>query len=245
VIRRIGVVIPARDEERLIADCLDSVARAAAVVSVTVDVVVVADRCRDRTAAIARESGVELVELDAGAVGAARAAGALRALELGADWLAHTDADSVVPVNWLAEQRAAGDEGWDVVLGTIRPRFADLDQAQIEAWHAVHGRRERPGHVHGANLGVRAAAYRAAGGFAPLSEHEDVDLVARLRRIASVTASNAAEVVTSGRRWGRTAGGFARYLRDDLIRLAGADAHWMLPAGGAPLDAAAPGSRAS
>jgi len=29
------------------------------------------------------------------------------------------------------------------------------------------------------------------------------------------------EVVTSGRRFGRTPGGYARYLRDDLVRIKG------------------------
>ena len=36
------------------------------------------------------------------------------------------------------------------------------------------------GHVHGANLGVRADAYWRVGGFRPLHVGEDVDLVSRL-----------------------------------------------------------------
>jgi hypothetical protein len=71
------------------------------------------------------------------------------------------------------------------------------------------------GHVHGANLGVRADAYLRAGGFATLPEHEDVDLVARLRADprVDVRPSDAADVLTSGRTTGRTPGGYAGYLR--------------------------------
>src|SRR5690606_39684918 len=43
-------------------------------------------------------------------------------------------------------------------------------------------------HVHGANLGVSAAAYRAVGGFPPLAAHEDQALVAALARDGFVLA---------------------------------------------------------
>jgi len=220
VIRRIGVVVPARDEEELIGECLRSIGEAAGHVLPAVDVVVVADRCRDRTAEIARELGAAVIVTEQGNVGAARAAGTAAAIVAGADWLAHTDADSIVPRDWLSVQLRAADAGADVVVGTVRPRFADLAPQQIRAWRATHSHGESLGHVHGANLGVRTEAYERAGGFEPLVEHEDVELVERLRAFASIVASDAAEVTTSGRRWGRTTGGYARYLRDDLLRLA-------------------------
>jgi len=217
VIRRIGVVIPARDEEALIGRCLDAILHAAGRVRAKVDVVVVADGCLDRTAEIARGfRGVRVIELESSNVGTARAAGARAALARGADWLANTDADSIVPPNWFSSFAGFESAGFDVVIGTVRPDFSELEPEQLAAWVATHHPGEPNGHVHGANLGVRASAYVDVGGYLPLPEHEDVDLVRRLAR-HTVIASDDAEVITSARRFGRTPGGYARYLREDLV----------------------------
>lgn len=224
MISRIGVVVPARDEAELIGTAVRSIARAAEAVALPVVVVVVADGCGDDTARIARELGADVLEIPASGVGAARAAGAERALAAGADWLAHTDADSEVPPDWLIEQLRMAELGADVVIGTVRPRFAELTGAQVRAWIATHSHGEALGHVHGANLGTRADVYLRAGGYRPLREHEDVDLVARMRPFSAVVETDAAEVVTSGRRIGRTEGGYAGYLREQLLPLAAAAA---------------------
>ena len=211
----IGVVIPARDEEELIGRCLASVLEAARNVTARVDITVVADGCLDRTVAVARSfRGVRVLELDSSNVGAARAAGAAIALTQGAGWLANTDADSVVPPNWLDHQLELSEE-WDVVIGTVRPDFEELEPAQREAWLSTHRPGEPNGHVHGANLGVRASSYLLAGGYRPLPEHEDADLVRRLAEFRTI-ASDRAEVITSARRYGRTPGGYARYLREQF-----------------------------
>ncbi|MGN6325592.1 glycosyltransferase [Pseudolysinimonas sp.] len=222
MIARIGVVVPARDEEQLIGAALRSIADAAAGIAVPVHVVVAADGCTDGTVRVARSLGVEVLDLPAASVGAARAAGAERALAAGADWLAHTDADSEVPPDWLVEQLRMAELGADVVIGTVRPRFADLSGAQVRAWLATHAQGQAIGHVHGANLGTRASAYLRAGGYRSLREHEDVDLVERMRPFAAILETDAAEVVTSGRRIGRTDGGYAGYLREQLLPLAAA-----------------------
>lgn len=212
----IGVVIPARDEEELIGRCLASVTRAAAMVRARVHVVVVADGCLDRTVAVARSfRGVRVLEVESSNVGAARAAGARSVLQRGADWIANTDADSTVPLNWLAHQVDLEARGWDVMIGTVRPDFAELSVEQRAAWLSTHGDGQALGNIHGANLGVRASVYRSSGGYEELPEHEDVDLVARLQG-ARIIASDEAEVVTSARRFGRTPGGYARYLREEL-----------------------------
>ncbi|TKR24725.1 glycosyltransferase [Cellulomonas hominis] len=220
-VARVLVVVPVHDEEELLAACLASVATAAAGAGVPVDVVAALDDCRDGSAGLARAAGVRTVTLGARAVGAARAAGIDAGLDRcgedpGAVWIACTDADTVVPPHWLRTHRGLADAGADVVVGTVRPDPRDLTPRQLAAWRATRVPGRPHGHVHGANLGVRADAYRRAGGFAPLAEHEDVDLVARLRadRAAVVRTSDAVDVVTSGRTVGRTPGGYAGYLRD-------------------------------
>jgi glycosyltransferase involved in cell wall biosynthesis len=228
-VRAVAVVIPARDEEALVARCLASVEVAAArarALGVLVRVILVADDCRDRTAAVARAAGVRVIESAAGRVGAARARGVDAALAgwAGADdelWIACTDADSEVPPTWITSQIELADAGTDVVVGTVRPQLDDLSPAQVAAWRATRVPGVANGHVHGANLGVRADAYLRAGGFPAVEEHEDVDLVARLRALdVTITASAAGEVLTSGRRDGRTPGGYAGYLHVSLLERA-------------------------
>lgn len=217
----VAVVVPARDEAERIDACLVSLRASAARVAEPVEIVVVADGCLDDTAARARRHGVTVIESPGSNVGGARTLGAGYALDLGATWLASTDADSVVPVGWLAGQLDLAAWGAEVVVGTVRPRFDELTPEQVDAWHRTHDAGQALGHVHGANLGISADAYRRGGGFRELPEHEDTDLVERLRDAgAVVVASDRFEVETSGRHVGRTPGGYARYLRDDLLRAA-------------------------
>jgi glycosyltransferase involved in cell wall biosynthesis len=222
---RMAVVIPARNEQQLIGRCLESVAVAAARSRALprrtpVDVVVVADSCTDDTAAIARSvAGVTVIETAVASVGAARRIGVAAALAASAArsdrlWIANTDADSIVPAHWLTGQAAIARRGPELMLGTVTPEFADLSAEQQDAWRA----RRTVGEVHGANLGIRADRYLAVGGFAPLAEHEDVDLVARcVAAGVAPLATDSCDVTTSGRQVGRTPGGYARFLRTDLL----------------------------
>ncbi|GAA4266801.1 glycosyltransferase [Frondihabitans peucedani] len=223
------VVVPARDEETLIGRCLDALDRAVASVRAThpqvvVRTLIVADACTDDTEGIVRSSGTaELVVSDAGRVGAAREHGVRLGLasfgriDPAEIWIANTDADSAVPDNWLTHQLDLADEGTDVLVGTVRPDPADLTAEQDAAWLATHERGRPNGHVHGANLGLRASAHLGAGGFDAVEEHEDNLLVRRLQDAgAAITASDSAEVVTSGRASGRTPGGYAAYLARTL-----------------------------
>ena len=228
----VAVIVPAHNEEQLIGACLESIdiaARAARAVGPSVGVWVVLDACTDRSATIAADAGVNLLAVNARSVGAARAAGVGAALERFADlpsdrvWTAHTDADSVVPANWLTHQLRLARRRADVVVGTVRPDFRDLDPEQTEAWWATHTPGVANGHVHGANLGIRASALLDAGGFADATVHEDVWLVDEIRaRGGRLSATDAAWVRTSGRQIGRAPGGYARYLREDLVPLADA-----------------------
>lgn len=219
---RIAVVIPARDEEELLPRCLASVLAAAdrsrRQPGVVIDVIVVADRCTDRTAEIARAAKVVVLETDEASVGAARRLGIELAITtFGSDWIANTDADSEVPANWFEEQLTLERLGADVVVGTVRPDADDLSPAQWERWSRTRTPGTPNGHVHGANLGLRVTTYLAVDGFAPVAEHEDVDLVSRCADLgARIVATDRADVLTSGRREGRTPGGYARYLSTEL-----------------------------
>jgi glycosyltransferase involved in cell wall biosynthesis len=224
------VVIPVHNEEALLARCLGALEEAVASArslrqAPEITVQLVLDACTDDSAVIARASSHDSLTIDSNNVGEARALGVRRALEsfAAADpqsvWIANTDADSSVPQNWLSEQIELARQGVDLMIGTVRPDFADLDANQREAWNRTHTPGQANGHVHGANLGFRAHAYRQAGGFLPLAEHEDVQLVTALRALPGLVevATDECWVLTSGRGVGRTPGGYAGYLANGLI----------------------------
>ncbi|GGL97125.1 glycosyl transferase [Nakamurella endophytica] len=226
-VRAVAVVIPVRDEEALLAACLESVAVARGRLAehrpeVRSTVVVVLDRCTDGSAAIAAAApGVQVLVSHHGQVGAARAQGVGWALArwtgrdaAAATWIANTDADSLVPASWLLHHLGTADGGADLLLGTVRPQPADLPAPALAAWRARHPATDGHPRVHGANLGVRGSAYVAAGGFPDVAEHEDVRLVEQVRARGGLAVASAGDpVTTSGRTTGRTPGGFAGYLR--------------------------------
>jgi len=220
------VVVPAHNEQQLLPACLAALRTAATSVDTQLDIelIVVADSCDDATATIAEHAGAHVVPVDVRSVGRARVIGMDFALRRGTDglWLATTDADSRVPRDWLAWQRRHALDGADLLVGAVtvtdwtpRPTHVrELFEAQYRrrVVGAVHG------HVHGANLGVAAAAYRRLGGFAPLPHSEDHDLLARARRAGlRIVADATCPVDTSARRRSRAPNGFAAYL-DTLTR---------------------------
>lgn len=218
-IEQIVVAIPARDEEKRLSAALDSVRAAALRCSVPVLVVVAADACTDSTPAVAAAGGAVVVVSTAGRVGAARRAAVEAGLAaVGSDpertWIANTDADSVVPADWLVVHLEYAERGIALLRGAVRPDPRELTAEHLRHWLALHPPGDRHDRVHGANLGVTANAYLAAGGFPDLPLHEDVALVRAVEASGSPTASSGrAPVTTSARLIGRVEGGFATYLR--------------------------------
>lgn len=233
-IERIVVAVPARDEGTTIADCLASIDAAAAVAGLPTRIVVAADSCRDATAGVVRRYGarhrssrhadVTVVEGRWGRAGAARRAAVAAALidleRVDRVWIANTDADTTVPVEWLRDQvliatRHAAVAGVvDLDPATVPPVLLDRFRSTYRVDDGVHA------HVHGANLGVRADVYRAAGGWcAATVVGEDHGLWSRIVAVgASTVHSTALRVITSGRTSSRVEGGFASDL-DALVRL--------------------------
>lgn len=210
-------------------------------------VTVVLDGCTDGSAGItaghiAADRRIGALEVQFRSAGASRAAGIRAAgigslpgppgppgrpgprrrtpLPAGRIWLANTDADSRVPENWLVGQLNFADAGADAVLGSVEPDPDGMDPQLLRRWRELHPFTEDHPHVYGANLGVRASAYLAAGGFPGNASHEDSILVQRLRSHAfTVTATDSVRVLTSGRTAPRAPEGFGAYLRDlDRVR---------------------------
>lgn len=215
----IGVAIPAHDEAAHIAAAVAAVQAAAdhpALQGEAVEIVVVADACSDGTATSAAAQGAHTLSLAHRNVGRARQAGAELLLARGARWLAFTDADSLVADDWLAAQLGLGAQAvcgcvwvrdWSA-HGVLAERLARAFESQ---YRPVDGHR----HIHGANLGMAADAYRLAGGFAPLCSSEDVALVQALQSAGvAVVFSALPRVWTSARVDARAPGGFGEALRN-------------------------------
>ena len=238
----IDVVIPVHDEQDLLGGCLDALEACADATPVPVTLTVVLDSCTDASEAVAR-GRARVVRTRARNVGLARARGfdSLGSASsssyflsssppdspgspgspgappgFGQRWYATTDADSRVPRTWLVDQLAQALDGADVVAGLVEVTdWSDWSPATrlryLEGYHAGAGHR----HIHGANIGLSARAYRLLGGFEPLPVHEDVRLVRRAEEAGLTVAwSTAAPVTTSARAHSRTPAGFAGHLAD-------------------------------
>jgi hypothetical protein len=228
---RFGIVLPIHNEEELLPAALAALDRAithVAELPVCSGVAIVLDACDDSSADLVRSwrssphrssSGtVDIVETTAGNVGHARRMGVetlLRrwsAVDLTDIWLATTDADSVVPLHWISSQLAVRSEGGQVWAGTVTvDDWSDRSGGLEMRWRQEYASERLP--VHGANFGIEAALYVAAGGFDRLATGEDRDLLERTEAMGAVISHDrSVPVVTSSRRRARAPGGFAHAL---------------------------------
>jgi glycosyltransferase involved in cell wall biosynthesis len=214
------VVVPAHNEIEHLPRCISSLLAASMRAPIPVLIVVVLDACDDGSERLAQRFGptVHFISTDAGNVGAARAAGfeyarsACTGIDPARIWFATTDADTVVGSRWLSRMVKADA---DMVLGTVRIPLWRLP-AEVSRRYLANYRSSGPGHdhVHGANMGFRADAYWAVGGFRALATGEDADLVERFESAhMSIRRDARLSVATSAREEGRAPRGFADHLR--------------------------------
>jgi hypothetical protein len=230
------VAVPARDEQRQVGACLASVAAALrqardAGTARRVAVAVAVHRSSDGTAAVVEGSLAAMADLevyhhvdeDSATVGEVRhrlvsAACAALGLTAGDDrWLLSTDADSVVPSDWVTAMLAhAQTAAARCVAGLVDLEGWLAHPAAAAAYEqllrdGVDGDGHR--HVYAANLAVRLDAYAAAGGFPFVLHGEDHGLVSRVRDLGGrILPVHAPVVRTSGRMPGR-----ARHGLGDLL----------------------------
>lgn len=226
----VGVVIPAQNEEATIQKCILSVLASCDATERCGPawIVIVADQCTDRTVELARQAlgfRGQVLNCAAGSPGTARRLGAAAAMQhfkhLSPEqvWLANTDADTHVPLNWIATHLEHADANAGAVAGIVELDTVGLRSDVHELYRTTYtldSDGTHP-HVHGANLGVRGDAYLDVGGWSDVSVSEDHCLWGRLMGRGWPVRSPAASVVlTSGRLHGRAKGGFADTLRREL-----------------------------
>ncbi|MBY0257543.1 MAG: glycosyltransferase family 2 protein [Methylobacterium sp.] len=242
---RAVVAIPVRNEAERIAACLHAIDAQTGIPPGSLGVVLFLNNCTDATEAIVADLvprmsvpvRVTHVEYAGAHAGWARREAMNRAAEwLGEDgMILSTDADSRVPPDWVARNRAALDRGADAVAGRIQldPEERALlppslhwrgDREDIysdlltEAEARIDPDPHDPWPCHrttiGATLSVSVAAYRAVGGMPAIALGEDGAFVALLLAQGLHVRHDPAILVTvSGRLVGRAPGGVADTIR--------------------------------
>jgi glucosyl-3-phosphoglycerate synthase len=240
---RACVVVPARNEEALVGPCLEALAAQADVESSEYEVLLILDRCTDRTEARARDIATDhprlmlhLLDGPGEGSGPARRVGmdaaCARLLRVGRPQglIACTDADTVVATDWLAAQLGALSRGARAIGGRIFLADDGSLPAHVTRRHAEQGRLRherllsdpdtRGATQHwqfsGASLGLAAELYRQIGGLEPLAALEDEGLERILRgQHVPIERLLSVRVTTSPRLEGRA----QRGLSYDLSRM--------------------------
>jgi GT2 family glycosyltransferase len=243
------VAIPVRDEAERIAACLNALGLQDRPPDT---VLLLLNNCSDGTESIARglapslpfELKVvcrDLPPVQANAGHARRIAMALAARLAGPEGvLMTTDADGVVPPDWVRQNLAGLRQGADVVCGqaVIDPIEAAMIPAHLHADDKLECRLigmlddmawivdpdpndPLPRHTEasGASLAVSVAAFNRVGGIPSVSSGEDRAFVDALQRIdARIRHQPAIKVTVSGRIVGRAEGGMADAIRRRMVR---------------------------
>ncbi len=201
---RVSIIIPAYNEEALIHHTLESIRKQD--YQDGMEVIVVDNQSTDGTARIAAQSGARVVrELRRGYVfalmtGFRHATG---------DILITTDADTIVPSNWVSTLVRPFKQSDHVVAvgGTLEFYDANwkgnLFARRILPMALAYERHfSSHSHLWGANMAIRREAFRKAGGWTGrFNLHADTDLSRRLARIGKVVTIKNLRVSTSARRY--------------------------------------------
>lgn len=176
--RQLSVIVPAKDEERLLPGTLAAIARAAArVPAASVEVLVVDHRSTDATAQAARAGGARVVPAEGPTIAAVRNTGARAA---SGDVLVFVDADVAVPEHALERVILALDDascagGYPDVVHRPAKRAARLYLALYRRLGRVLGT------AQGSMQFCRRMDFNAVDGYdEAVFMGEDVDFVWRL-----------------------------------------------------------------
>jgi hypothetical protein len=227
-LRALGVVVPVHNEESVVTSALEAIDRAIRRLPSDIHcrVAVVLDTCEDSSSSRVAQWSIgspALVLCSRGRnVGRARKQGCealvstFSEFDRNAIWLATTDADSIVPEDWLRVQVASFHQGVDVWAGRVGVADGtERTPGVIARWKKLYASERIP--IHGASLGFTASAYVELNGFRELRSGEDRDLYERAKDLGRrVHHDKRAVVMTSARQQARAPHGFAHAL-DALV----------------------------
>lgn len=181
---KISVIVPAFNEERGLAATLATIRAAMDVFGGcgwSSELIVCDNNSTDRTAAIAKEYGAEVIFEPINQISRARNAGAARA---DGDWLLFIDADSQPSRELFLDMAQAIREGRCLAGGsTVRLDIDDVVPAlAVGGWNVISRLTKW---AAGSFVFCEASAFRELGGFSlELYAAEEIELSRRLKRLA-------------------------------------------------------------
>lgn len=202
----ISVVIPAFNEEGFIGKTLKSLIKQNYPGSF--EMIVVDNGSSDKTAEIARKHGAKVIAEPRKGVQFARQTGFEAS---SGEFIASTDADNILPKNWLRrlacqlirDNQLVAVGGWfKLKKGPITPRFIlnYFSTPTLFLYTFLTGKKV----LLGQNFMVRRQVFFQVGGFANLSSmNEDLELAQKLSNVGRVLLKfdKKSAVITSPRRW--------------------------------------------
>ncbi len=212
MVMKISVIIPAFNEEEIIGECLKSVSEQT---YIDFDIILIDPGSTDATVEIAKEYTDKIIHVRTSCPGPARNLGARNS---DAEIVAFTDADTVVPKNWL--ETIAGDfsdPGVVAVGGIFKPlnsRLIDKIMFKINSdwWYrfsAIFGFYQ----LGTPNCAYRRGVFLKANGFnEKISMLEDTELSLRIKKYGKVIIDKNLYVYNSTRRF-KQEGYFMVFMR--------------------------------
>jgi glycosyltransferase involved in cell wall biosynthesis len=181
---KVSVVVPAFNEERLLAGSLAAIRGAMRVFDEAgwaSELIVCDNNSSDRTAEIARAAGATVVFEPVNQIARARNTGAAQA---SGDWLVFVDADSY-PSMQLLREAAEAIQSSQYLAGGATVTFETRDPL-IRLWIVFWNALSRTARwAAGSFIFCEAQAFREVGGFSQeLYAGEEIDLFRRLKRLA-------------------------------------------------------------
>jgi len=209
---KISVVIPALNEASLLPHTLDSIQM---LTRKPDEIIVVDNGSTDNTAAIARSYGANVIRVAIRGIGLVRQKGLEKA---SGDIIAYTDADTLVPRDWLTKiEKTLRKPGVVGVFGTYKIHqghwFFKLHMNHLQDPLARLLYLLRFPMVAGANFAFLRQPAIAAGGFPThFTMLEENEMARRLMKKGNVVYMPDLVVITSGRRGQEGLGIVARYM---------------------------------
>lgn len=194
----ISVIVPALNEAPHIEGSLRSLCNQS-IKRDSYEIIVVDGRSSDCTVSIAERYSDNVIIQSNPGIGGARRDGAMLAA---GDLLAFTDADTIVPPNWLEIiERNLGK--YDASTGPILFPYHNLKTDILRSWRKFYSVLTILNfyYIIGGNMAVRAETYRQIGGHSNISLLDDYDLSLKLFQSGYTTTYDIEqEVYTSPRR---------------------------------------------
>jgi len=189
------------------------------------EIIVVDNNSKDKTGLIAKKCGARVIKEKKQGVAFARQKGFLEAR---GEIIATTDADTILPPDWLSKIARAFIKDENLVLyGGPCNLYSGPITAKISAYYLVYPYRfldkliSGGWNLGGANMAVRKEAFMKIKGFnTKLKSYEDIDLCQRLKNLGKTLMDPSLRVETSGRRFRYGfIYGLSPWMINDIIRI--------------------------